>query len=266
MKSINELMNLNGRRALITGANGHIGHQIASTIAEMGGDLILVDLPGSNYDNLLENLSSSFNINVECIDCNLEDKKSREQMVHEILKQDKPLNILCNNAAFVGTSGLKGWAVTFEEQSIETWRRALEVNLTAVFDLSKGLSDKLKECGNASIINIGSIAAHQGGVDNPGYVSSKSGIVGLTKALANDYYSANIRVNSISPGYFKSPMTEKSYKSKKRKKNISSRLIINRWGEAKDLFGLVEYLMSEKASYVTGQDFVIDGGWLAKGL
>ena len=132
--------------------------------------------------------------------------------------------------------------------------------------MSHLLKKKLGQSNRGSIINIGSIAAHHGGVDNPGYVSSKSGIIGLTKALANDYYPENIRVNSISPGYFKSPMTEKSYKSKKRKRHIDSRLIMNRWGEAKDLFGLVEYLMSEKASYVTGQDFVIDGGLLAKGL
>jgi len=76
----------------------------------------------------------------------------------------------------------------------------------------------------------------------------------------------NIRVNSISLGYFKTPMTIKSYKLKKRRKKINSKMIINRWGEPKDLFGLVEYLVSERASYITGQDFVIDGGWLAKGL
>ena len=90
--------------------------------------------------------------------------------------------------------------------------------------------------------------------------------MGLTRALANDYGSKNIRVNSISLGYFKTPMTLKSYKLKKKRKTINSKMIISRWGEPKDLFGLVEYLISEHASYITGQDFVVDGGWLAKGL
>ena len=90
--------------------------------------------------------------------------------------------------------------------------------------------------------------------------------MGLTRALANDYGSNDIRVNSISLGYFKTPMTIKIHKLKKRRKIISSRMIIGRWGEPKDLFGLVEYLISELASYITGQDFVVDGGWLAKGL
>ena len=90
--------------------------------------------------------------------------------------------------------------------------------------------------------------------------------MGLTRALANDYGAEKIRVNTVTLGYFKTSMTIKSYSSKKRKKKIDSKMIINRWGEPKDLFGLIEYLISDKANYVTGQEFIVDGGWLAKGL
>ena len=84
--------------------------------------------------------------------------------------------------------------------------------------------------------------------------------------MAIDLSKYNVRVNSISPGYVKTPMTEKNYKNKSQKNKRLSRTILNRWGEPKDLLGIVEYLISKKSSYVTGQDFIIDGGWLSKGL
>ena len=84
--------------------------------------------------------------------------------------------------------------------------------------------------------------------------------------MANDLSKYKIRVNSISPGYFLTPMTQKSFYNKLKRKKRLSRMLINRWGSSEDLYGIVEYLISEKSSYVTGQDFIIDGGWLSKGL
>tara|TARA_B100001559_G_scaffold289650_1_gene268130 strand:- start:562 stop:1266 length:705 start_codon:yes stop_codon:yes gene_type:complete len=226
---------------VLTGSSSGIGNSLGNYLSKKGYNVI-----GLSRRNNIKN-------NFKSIICDVRDLNRLKKGLNKIKKVD----CLINNA---------GIARSKHKDKIKNFEEIIKTNLYGAYYMSHLLKKKLSKSSKASIINIGSIAAHQGGVDNPGYVSSKSGIVGLTKALANDYYSANIRVNSISPGYFKSPMTEKSYKSKKRKKNISSRLIINRWGEAKDLFGLVEYLMSEKASYVTGQDFVIDGGWLAKGL
>ena len=88
----------------------------------------------------------------------------------------------------------------------------------------------------------------------------------LTKALALDYGKFGIRVNSISPGYINSGMSKKSFKNRKKNLERKKRMIIRRWGSPKDLFGVIEFLISEKSSYITGQDIVVDGGWLAKGL
>ena len=177
----------------------------------------------------------------------------------KVINKIHRVDCLINNAG-IAKSGIKN--------EIKNFERIIQTNLNGAYYLSQLLKKKLSKSNSASIINISSISAHQGfsAFANPGYVSSKAAILGLTRALANDYGSNDIRVNSISLGYFKSPMTVKSYKSKKRRKIISSRMIISRWGEPKDLFGLVEYLISERASYITGQDFVVDGGWLAKGL
>ena len=160
MKKIADLMSLNGRRALITGAAGKIGSEIALTIAELGGDLILVDRPDSDYSSLKQKILDNWNVDIQCISCDLESENSRVMLIDSIIKSNNRLDILINNAAFVGDSSLDGWVDNFSQQSVETWNRALAVNLTAVFHLSQGLTPLLKKNKNGSIINISSIYPH----------------------------------------------------------------------------------------------------------
>jgi len=150
-------MNLRGRRALITGATGCLGKMMADTLAELGADLVLVDRPKSDFETLCTTLTERWGVNVEHYFCDLELQEQRKELIALLKSEGKGLNILINNAAFVGTSDLQGWAVPFEEQTVETWRRALEVNLTAIFDLCQGLMSLLKAAEGASIINIASI-------------------------------------------------------------------------------------------------------------
>ena len=154
MRTIRELMSLQGRRAMLTRASGGIGQRMATTIAELGGDLVLVDRPETEYGVLLDELQGIGDVEVTCIDCDLENGDARAELVLNLSEQEDQLNILINNAAFVGSSDLEGWTTEFQDQSIETWRRALEVNLTAAFDLSKGLAPKLKQNRHGSIIDV----------------------------------------------------------------------------------------------------------------
>jgi NAD(P)-dependent dehydrogenase (short-subunit alcohol dehydrogenase family) len=264
MKSIKELMNLEGRVALITGATGGIGQEAAITIAELGGDLLLVDRPGSNYDFIKEKISQKYKVRVECISCDLEDELSRERLINQVNNNNEKLNIIINNAAFVGERGLSGWTVNFEEQSIETWRRALEVNLTAIFHLSQGLSSKLKKSEFASIINISSIYGVNGPdyslyegteMGNPAaYSTSKGGLIQLTRWLSTTI-SPDIRVNTISPGgVFRDQPQEFVERYKKRTP-------LGRMAVEEDFKGIIAYLASDMSKYVTGQNINIDGGW-----
>jgi gluconate 5-dehydrogenase len=118
----------------------------------------------------------------------------------------------------------------------------------------------------SSIINFSSIGGLQGFPNNPGYTSSKGAIISLTQSLAIDLGHIGVRVNSISPGYIFTKMTERSYNNADSRKERLDRMIIKRWGKPKDLVGIVIYLSCDASSYVTGQNFVIDGGWTAKGL
>lgn len=264
MRTIREMMDLKGRRALITGAIGGIGWHIAMSIAELGGDLILVDRPGSDYEGLKSAILNDYNVQVQSMDCDLENSNSRAGLIKELTEKDTNLNILVNNAAFVGTSELKGWVADLEGQSLETWRRALEVNLTAVFDLSKGLAPKLKKTKNASIINMASIYGLVGpdyslyeGTDmgNPAaYAASKGGLLQLTRWLSTTL-APYVRINSITPGgVFRDQPTSfvERYETKAP---------LGRMSTEEDFKGAISYLASDLSAYVTGQNLIVDGGW-----
>jgi len=266
MRTIKELMSLEGRGALITGATGGIGQQIAITIAELGANLNLVDRPGSNYDDLLRLLSTFTDINVQCIDCDLENVNERSELIKQISNEENTTDILVNNAAFVGTSNLDGWIDDFEYQSVETWKRAIEVNLTAAFHLSKGLTPKLKERSKGSIINISSIYGisapdyslyESTDMGNPAaYAASKGGLIQLSRWLSTTL-APNIRVNAISPGgVFRD-------QPKLFVDRYESRTPLERMATEEDMKGTVAFLASDLSEYITGQNIIVDGGWTA---
>jgi len=264
MSAIKHLINLEGRRALITGATGGLGHQMAVTLAELGADLILLDHPSSDYTQVLKSIEEISHASVELMDCDLEDGAARSNIIDILFKMPENLNILINNAAFVGTSNLEGWNTDFYEQSLDTWRRALEVNLTAVFDICKGLAVKLKNSGHASIINIGSIYGVNApdyslykntDINNPAaYAASKGGLIQLTRWLATTL-APDVRVNSISPGgVFRNQPA--SFVKRYEKKTPLSRM-----ARDEDLKGVTAFLSSDLSAYITGQNIIVDGGW-----
>jgi len=264
MKKIADLMSLNGRRALITGAAGKIGYEIALTIAELGGDLILVDRPDSDYSSLKQKILDNWNVDIQCISCDLENENSRVMLIESIIKSNNRLDILINNAAFVGDSSLDGWVDNFSQQSVETWNRALAVNLTAVFHLSQGLTPLLKKNKNGSIINISSIYGitapdyslyKDTDMGNPAaYAASKGGAIQLTRWLSTTI-APEVRVNCISPG---GVWRNQSNNFVKRYDNKTP---LGRMATEEDFKGAVAYLSSDLSGYVTGQNLVVDGGW-----
>jgi NAD(P)-dependent dehydrogenase (short-subunit alcohol dehydrogenase family) len=262
--TIAALMSLRNRRALITGATGNIGRVIALTLAELGADLLLVDRPGSDYTGVTGEIEKNWTVRIEQIDCDLEAQDDREQLIETVRNQSGGLDVLVNNAAFVGASELAGWSTDFERQSIETWRRALEVNLTASFDLTKGLAPLLKQSKGGSIINIASIYGryapdyrlYEGTeMGNPAaYAASKGGLIQLTRWLATTL-APKVRVNAISPGgvFRNQPDTFV--------RRYENRTPLGRMATEDDFRGAVAYLASDLSLYVTGQNVAVDGGW-----
>ena len=207
---LNEIASLKSRSACVTGAAGSLGAHIAKFLASLGADLVLVDMPGLRLENLAAEIHTEYGTKVKSFHCDLEYERERIKLAEDILGCT-PVDILVNNAAFVGSSDLTGWAVAFEEQSISTWRRAVEVNMTAAFHLTQLLYKSLKRNKNGVVLNIGSIYGQFGPdwslysgtqMSNPAaYSASKGGLISQTRWLATTL-APDVRVNSLSPGGF----------------------------------------------------------------
>lgn len=264
MTTIKKLSNLKGRRALITGSAGCLGKVMADTLAELGADLVLVDRSGADFESLSATLTERWGVKVEHRFCDLELQDQRVELMAWLKSGGQGLNILINNAAFVGTSDLQGWAVPFEDQTVDTWRRALEVNLTAVFDLCKGLTPLLKAAEGASIINIASIYGMYGpdwrsyegtSMSNPAaYGASKGGLIQFTRWLATTI-APHVRVNAISPGGVFRNQPEVFVQ------RYEAKTPLGRMATEDDFRGVVAYLCTDMSKYVTGQNLAVDGGW-----
>lgn len=262
--TIEKLMSLKGRRALVTGATGGLGKIMAETLAELGSDLVLIDQPGSDFERLSDKLSQRWGSRIQHRHCDLEHQEQRAELIDWISCSGEGINILINNAAFVGTSELQGWAVPFAEQTVITWRRAIEVNLTAAFHLCQGLAPLLKVANGASIINIASIYGEYGpdwslyegtAMSNPAaYGVSKGGLIQFTRWLSTTI-APYVRVNAISPGGIARGQPEEFVA------RYQAKTPMGRMATEDDFRGVVAYLASDMSKYVTGQNLMVDGGW-----
>ena len=264
MTRLNSLMSLKGRRALITGGAGHIAVAMAETLAELGASLILVDREAERLTSVANDLEETWQIPVRSFVCDLESEIDRNGVIEAVFADEFGLDILVNNAAFVGTTALKGWAVPFEEQTLDTWRRAFEVNLTAAFHLSKDLLPLLRASGHGTIVNVGSIYGEYGPdwslyegttMANPAaYGSSKGGLFQLTRWLATTI-APEVRVNASSPGGVARGQPENLVQK------YVSRTPLQRMAREDDFRGAIAYLSSDLSAFVTGQVLTVDGGW-----
>jgi NAD(P)-dependent dehydrogenase (short-subunit alcohol dehydrogenase family) len=179
-------------------------------------------------------------------------------LLKKISEDGHKLNVLVNAAGITNPSKAEDTLIKF--------KKTLDVNLVAVYEICLLAIPYLKGSDGGSIINITSIGSKMGFPGNPGYVASKGGLRMLTKALANDLGADNIRVNNLAPGYIKTDMTKLSYENEEMNLARRERTLLDRWGAIDDIVGAAIYLASDASSYVTGSDIFVDGGWTAKGL
>ncbi len=259
---IDKLTNLAGRTALITGAAGYLGSILSSALAERGAKLLLVDCDLNSLSQLAQTINSNYGeIAIPyCFD--LEGDESRSSLISQVIEQGR-LDILVNNASFVGTSNIEGWNSPFLEQSLDSWRRAFELNLTAIFHLTQGLFPLLSKSQFASVINIASIYGSLGpdwslyknlDMSNPAaYSTSKAGVIHLTRWLSSTL-APKVRVNAISPGgIFR-------FQDKEFVDRYTAKTPLNRMATEQDIVGALIYFASDMSLYTTGQNLIIDGG------
>ena len=264
MRDLSSLADLSGRVAVITGGAGHLGRAMASALSQSGCTIVLIDRDPEVIENARAELSASVSTNIYAVTCDLENEEARVNMARKVAVDHLKVDILINNAGFVGDNNLKGWTTPFTEQSIETWRRALEVNLTAPFHLAQLFAPLLIASGKGSIVNISSIYGLLGpdmslydrtSMGNPaGYAASKGGLIQLTRWLATTL-APRVRVNAISPGGIGRGQPE-SFVTQ-----YIARTPLNRMGTEEDFLGVIAFLSSDLSAWVTGQNIVVDGGW-----
>ena len=243
-----KLFNIKNFVTIVTGSGQNIGLKIAAGFYEYGAKVIRIDL------NLKKHKLYKFDDYI----IDLTKQKLVDRCVNEIKHKYGRIDVLINNAGVTINS------TNFYDEKI--LKKTLSVNLIAAYNLSNKVCKIMSKRKKGSIINITSLAAERGFIGNPSYQVSKAGLKQLTKALACDWGQKNIRINNVCPGYIKTPMTMRSFKNSKLKKNRDTRMILKRWGEPKDLVGPCIFLASDSSSYITGSDIFVDGGWLAKGL
>jgi len=246
---------LKDKVAIITGAGSGIGKATALLFAKEGAKIIVSDINETNGNSAVEEIrkdgGEAFYIKADS-----SKPEDNETMVKQTIEKYGALDIAVNNAGIGGPLGSTG------EYPIEGWEKVIAINLSGVFyGLRYQIPAMLKNGG--SIVNIASILGSTGTKFSPAYVAAKHGVVGLTKAAALEYADKNIRINSVGPGYIKTPLVENSLD-----KSALDALVglhpIGRLGESSEIAELILWLASSKSSFVTGGYYPADGGYLAQ--
>lgn len=247
---------LDGKVAFVTGSSSGIGQAIAIGLAEAGADVICHASKTGGASETVAMIEKLGKKSAE-VAGDMSDKAVPAKLIDEIVEKFGRIDILINNAGTIRRSP----AVDFSE---EDWEFVLEVNLSSVFRLSQAAARQMIAQGGGKIVNIASLLSFQGGITVPAYTASKSGVAGLTKALANEWAKNNINVNAIAPGYIATNNTAALQADETRNRQILERIPAARWGNPEDLAGAAVFLSSDAANYLQGHILTVDGGWMGR--
>lgn len=250
------LFSLDGQTALVTGASRGLGRALAEALARAGADVVCASTRRAGTDETADAVRQSGRRAWQ-LEADFSVAGSVEALADEALAASGRVDVLVNNAGTIRRAPAA-------EHAVEDWAHVVQTNLTATFALCQAVGRPMLERGAGKIVNVASLLAFQGGVTVPGYTASKHGVMGLTKALANEWAARGVNVNAIAPGYFKTDNTEALQADATRSRQILERIPAGRWGEPADLAGAVVFLASRASDYVHGHTLVVDGGWLAR--
>lgn len=247
---------LTGKVAVVTGCRTGLGQGISNAFAEAGADIVGVG--SADNANETKDLVEAAGRRFLYIQANLQATSPIERIIKRALDKFGKIDILVNNAGIIRR-------VDAIEYSEKDWDDVININLKTVFFFSQMVAKQfVKQGSGGKIINIASMLSYQGGIRVPSYTASKAGVMGITRALANEWAKYNININAIAPGYMATDNTADLRANEDRSSEILGRIPAGRWGTAEDLQGAAVMLASEAANYMHGFTLAVDGGWLAR--
>lgn len=246
---------LDGKVAIVTGASTGLGQGMSIALAQAGANIVgvdYVDMPETKEK--VEALGKKF----VGVVANLMSIEPLQGIVDKAVEAYGRVDILVNNAGIIRRED----AINFSEKD---WDDVMNINVKTVFFFSQAVAKQyIKQGTGGKIINIASMLSYQGGIRVPSYTSSKSGVMGITRAMANEWAKHNINVNAIAPGYMATNNTAALRQDEDRSASILERIPAGRWGLPDDMMGPIVFLASSASDYVNGYTVAVDGGWLAR--
>ena len=241
------MINLKDVNIILTGATGVIGDSILEKLTSLGSNVLAT---GTNYEKLKKIQEKYENIKVLKFD--ISNHSKIDQFVDDCNKiLSNKIDVLINNAGITQDN----LSIRMKE---EEWKRVIDLNLTSTFLISKNVLKKMLKFKKGKIINITSVVGHTGNIGQANYAASKAGIIAMSKSLALEYGKKNITVNSVSPGFIKSDMTDKI--SEDHTELLKSKISLNKFGEPKDVANTIVFLSSSLSDYITGETIHVNGG------
>jgi 2-dehydro-3-deoxy-D-gluconate 5-dehydrogenase len=246
---------LTGKVAIVTGCRTGLGQGMALGLAEAGADIVGIDL--NHLEETQEGIRKAGRTFLG-IEADLSNIKVIDGIIDQAVRKFGKIDILVNNAGIIRRTD----ALEFSEKD---WDDVMNINLKTVFFFAQAAGKQfVKQQSGGKIINVASLLSFQGGIRVPSYTASKSGVMGITRLLANEWAKHHINVNAIAPGYMATDNTAPLRQDPKRSEDILLRIPAGRWGMPADLKGVAVFLASEASSYVNGYTIAVDGGWLAR--
>jgi NAD(P)-dependent dehydrogenase (short-subunit alcohol dehydrogenase family) len=252
--SVLDRFTLNGKQAIITGGSRGIGRAIAEALAEAGANVVIANRSASTCKQAASEISNSTGVHTLAVPTNVTVESSVENLVDRTVEEFGSIDILVNNAGIATVEPI-------ETKTLEEWEGTLETNLTGVFLCSKHVGRAMRRDGGGAILNISSITAHAADPDTPhiDYHASKGGVEAFTRQLATEW-GDEVRVNALAPGIIQTDMSAGDPEVNKKRRE---RIPLGSLGRPADLAGAALFLVSDAASYVTGESLTVDGGFLA---
>lgn len=253
--AILDSFSLKGKVAVVTGSSTGLGQGMSIALCEAGAKVIGVDYVESTDTKATISASGG---SFEFVVANLMTIEPCERIIAEAVSKFGKIDILVNNAGIIRRNDI----IDYSEKD---WDDVLDLNLKTVFFLSQAAARQfIKQGSGGKIINIASMLSFQGGIRVISYTASKSGVAGITRAMANEWAKHNININAIAPGYMATNNTAQLRADAERSEDILKRIPAGRWGLPADLMGPIVFLASDASSYMNGYTVAVDGGWLAR--